>query len=1639
MSIFTGAPDIAADLISGTFGPIGAAAASLAEQTFTDNTVEEMKANNERYNEALNYDPRTNMGKAVNKGAMEAIGEGTAAVVNYYNENEEKIPDVVKSSVGAVADTWNDLDESTRFALGNLATVGEVVPIGKAASMLRRGSKLAPEDIMPDGVPVKDPMQPTPELQQNSALRLPAERAAMTPNVDELGYTSGIEEGIIAMINDPKVPDNVSAKQLMDLLKKRGVKDDEIEWSTFSDYVGTLGKKQLPLEEALRQARDRAITLEVIEIPEGSQSFPEYSPYGGENYSELLFKFDTIAKIKAERSPLRIDRDALKAELKSLNTQRKNREFDMEVSMHEKSPNSGVSSSFLDKYKMQEAVENEMPLSKLEIKKTKELKELTDRIDEINNEITNSVFKGGHWRSAKRRPDIENIIFHARTTDREINGDDSLAIDEIQSDWHQGVGDVEDRPFYRLPKDQLERHIDDRFYASEKTKDALYQEMHLLEGGTGDIRKQYNRPQEDKRKKSSHVEEYKAQVNIKNPNYPNEYSVGYILKQIDSITTGAYKKYVSYKEMPEDVRESVEGWVGEIEVIEARHPEIMEKLDGLITTHSINRAGRRNLATEGYNKFTKGLRPNAPLKNKDKWMGAVLNAMLYKAVKGGYGSVSFPNGKTQSDLYRGTLDENQIKALEKMYDTTVPNMLTKMAKKLDPNAKLIRGKDSSVTKPLPSKPSRATREEKYTEEEWAEVLEEYEEDIWMGLSEGRYNDVNSGYSFIEITVEMKNAILKGSPLFLAKGGYVSGAVDVATDFLSGTFGPIGAAGASLAEQAFTDNTVEEMKANNEQYNDFLNYKPRTQMGRSANESFLETMGEGAEAVVNYYNENEESIPDVVKDTVGSVADTWNDLDESTRFALGNLATVGEVVPMGKAASLIKKGINEAAGTRRINLAASKVPDESAYIDVQERLAANGSRQEMVIARDVEEMPSVESAIEPPAYVVPTPKKTVKAYKLFRVDPEQPGKLFTLFVDSKTPVAMNEWVESKDVYFFTASNGRKYVPTTGGKMGTSVNIPDEATRKELQDAGFPAGGKAITCVAYRPGFHAGESPSSSHIGSKEPGMLNAKGKPYVNTRRPNEVWAEVEMPDDVDWQSRANAAAKTNKDGTMNKASAHITDEIPFGGFYNYKTTAAMTGDWRISGSIKVNRVLSDDEVLGLNLKAGHEDMVRREPRVDEGVVYDNAPAPTKIDTEMEELSDTSATKPKVIRFKDVSQPELSQEQLSKSFKNGEITAYGRNIARKRAATDMAGQTKQVRKLSEILGGLNVEGKTKITATQSDRTGILDGAGPGYPLIGRQYAEMAKLFQDEFGKAPVPKMLDENGEISDYPVWAVDDAGTMTSLMNNVSMENGLLVPMIGSVTQLRTNKEVFKKLKKEFMKGVKANKLSSEQAEKININLEALTGKKLDIREPSDWSSLENTFDDRGALADIMSGTKPILIGDKKWIKGREATNKDRAKSGLAPLPMNPKSVPLGGKKGQIFDYSKVLEDATEFILLGSKTFSLGPKIILPSRYGKTETMRDAHPGFEENAFGQVAHDGIFMPAPMEIVMPDFINFGHRKHLEEGKTTAFTPNQWGMNARMGYKGFGLPSQVIDEKYLKSLQDKGYNEGGLVEEMDSILD
>jgi hypothetical protein len=183
-----------------------------------------------------------------------------------------------------------------------------------------------------------------------------------------------------------------------------------------------------------------------------------------------------------------------------------------------------------------------------------------------------------------------------------------------------------------------------------------------------------------------------------------------------------------------------------------------------------------------------------------------------------------------------------------------------------------------------------------------------------------------------------------------------------------------------------------------------------------------------------------------------------------------------------------------------------------------------------------------------------PKSTVKAYKLFRVHKDHPGKLFPLFVDANTPVEMNKWVDAKE----------------GEMKGNKV-------KSKIGD------------LAYRPGWHAGDLPIATHIGEK-----SDPSKTAPDRRPANHAWAEVEMPDDVDWQSEATKRG-TNAQGKVVPVKAHITDQIPKGGHYRYKTNPNMTGNWLIGGSMKVNKVLSDAEVERINNKAGMSDLPRTEP------------------------------------------------------------------------------------------------------------------------------------------------------------------------------------------------------------------------------------------------------------------------------------------------------------------------------------------------------------------------------------------------------------------------------------------------------------
>lgn len=188
----------------------------------------------------------------------------------------------------------------------------------------------------------------------------------------------------------------------------------------------------------------------------------------------------------------------------------------------------------------------------------------------------------------------------------------------------------------------------------------------------------------------------------------------------------------------------------------------------------------------------------------------------------------------------------------------------------------------------------------------------------------------------------------------------------------------------------------------------------------------------------------------------------------------------------------------------------------------------------------------------------TPQKTVKAYKLFRTNHK--GELFPLFVNADKPTETGKWLE--------AESG-----------------PINATGKVKSKIGE---------LAYRPGWHAGNYPIATHIGGKSKAGLTAP-----DHRPDNQVWAEVEMADDHDWQSEANKRAKITKKGTPDSKTAHITDQVPLKGHYRYKTNPNMTGEWLIGGHMKINRVLTDDEVEKINSAAGLKDLPRIRKTINE--------------------------------------------------------------------------------------------------------------------------------------------------------------------------------------------------------------------------------------------------------------------------------------------------------------------------------------------------------------------------------------------------------------------------------------------------------
>ena len=259
----------------------------------------------------------------------------------------------------------------------------------------------------------------------------------------------------------------------------------------------------------------------------------------------------------------------------------------------------------------------------------------------------------------------------------------------------------------------------------------------------------------------------------------------------------------------------------------------------------------------------------------------------------------------------------------------------------------------------------------------------------------------------------------------------------------------------------------------------------------------------------------------------------------------------------------------------------------------------------------------------------SPDRSIVAYKV--VTRGEGDKLFPLFVDAKTEIPMNEWVEAVMPQTYRSKNGRLYVPSKGavnidGKKkrgtGVEVEIPNDAARQQLLRDGFITDPNATKFlgVAARPGFHAGSLPVANHIGKEiriTPSQVKTLteagygrsiktgrgGGNVLKIREDDQAWVEVLVPDNshgTNWQEIAESQAGTyannaenrrlGRAGQIKNNEADINDRIPFAGHYTYRQGAASKEEsWVISGNMLVTRRLSRDEVNRINRENGIND------------------------------------------------------------------------------------------------------------------------------------------------------------------------------------------------------------------------------------------------------------------------------------------------------------------------------------------------------------------------------------------------------------------------------------------------------------------
>ena len=325
-------------------------------------------------------------------------------------------------------------------------------------------------------------------------------------------------------------------------------------------------------------------------------------------------------------------------------------------------------------------------------------------------------------------------------------------------------------------------------------------------------------------------------------------------------------------------------------------------------------------------------------------------------------------------------------------------------------------------------------------------------------------------------------------------------------------------------------------------------------------------------------------------------------------------------------------------------------------------------------------------------------------------------------------------------------------------------------------------------------------------------------------------------------------------------------------------------------------------------------------------------------------------------------------EAAKAERVAALRQSGLSAAEAKARVELAEQAaemKQAIRASEALA--KIEGK-HLNITQADRTKVGNGylGGPGFSGL-----QMKEGPHKDVGA-----------------VWGVKNTGTAKTMLGgfNKPLGNEYFTTMIGSPTQHQSNQMVFDKLYKDFTAQAKKGGLDSALRQKINDRLASAVDKDGNPIFPPDIDILSNNFKKQATTFDQRALAGNVLGG-----------------------------VGVGGKKGQIIDYEKIIRETTDPFLLDTPSGDLGYRIWTPS--GEVIERPDLHPAFPAIATGEDL--GVeFKPADKNILLAPFLE---KFRLEKGREPGYMDMTRGRPVRV----------QVTEPILRNLEESGNKKGGAI--------